>query len=71
MSVVVDTDVSIACVILQENCVDFENGRWFNSLLHYGCTDDDDLDLKLIPSIVEKVLLAKLTGKMCPFQSQC
>jgi len=55
----------------QENCVDFENSRWFNSLLYYGSTTDDvsvdDLDLKLIPSIVEKVLLAKLTGKLCHF----
>ena len=63
------------CVLSwQENCVDFENSRWFSSLLHYGDTtnDDgvsaDDVDMKLIPSIVEKLLLAKLTGKTCDFQ---
>jgi len=60
--------------LLQEHCADFEHSRWFNSLLHYGDAADDgdvsvdDLDLKLIPSIVEKVLLAKLTGKLCEFQ---
>jgi len=59
---------------LQPSCAEFENSRWFRSLLLYGDTTDnsdgDDLDLKLIPSIVEKVLLAKLTGKMCHFQSR-
>ena len=56
---------------MQENCADFESSHWFTSLLQHGdCTgfsgnnEDDDLDLKLIPSIVEKVLLAKLTGNV-------
>jgi len=65
--------LSCKMLFMQENCTDFENSRWFNSLLPYGDTTDnsvDDLDLKLIPSIVEKVLLAKLTGKMCDFQLQ-
>jgi len=57
---------------LQQGCADFEKSQWFQSLLQYGDTTDsgDDLDVKLIPSIVEKVLLAKLTGKMCHLQLQ-
>jgi len=60
----------VVVVAMQENCADFESSRWFTLLLQHGdCSgssgnkeEDDDLDLKLIPSIVEKVLLAKLTG---------
>lgn len=39
---------------------------WFESLLFYGCEEreqeKDDADVALLPTIVEKVILPKLTG---------
>ena len=39
---------------------------WFESLLFYGCEDreqeKDEADVALLPTIVEKVILPKLTG---------
>ena len=41
---------------------------WYSALVMYGCHDTggallvEDSDIKLIPSIIEKVLLPKLTG---------
>lgn len=39
---------------------------WFESLLFYGCEEHeqekDDADVSLLPTIVERVLLPKLTG---------
>lgn len=40
---------------------------WFESLLFYGCEEGenpqiDDVDTYLLPAIVEKVVLPKLTG---------
>jgi hypothetical protein len=39
---------------------------WFESLLFYGCEEreqeKDDVDVALLPTIVEKVILPKLTG---------
>ena len=39
--------------------------RWYESLMFYGSQegqDKSDADLKLIPNLIEKVLLPKLTG---------
>lgn len=40
---------------------------WFESLLFYGCEEreqeKDDVDVALLPTIVEKVILPKLTGR--------
>ena len=41
--------------------------EWYESLMFYGYREGEDLDpkdsdLKLIPSLIEKVLLPKLTG---------
>lgn len=40
---------------------------WFESLLFYGCEEQeqekDDVDIALLPTIVEKVILPKLTGR--------
>lgn len=40
---------------------------WFECLLFYGCdmkdADKEDADVALLPSLVEKVVLPKLTGK--------
>lgn len=39
---------------------------WFESLLFYGCEEREqergDVDVALLPTVVEKVLLPKLTG---------
>ncbi|XP_006886859.1 PREDICTED: PAX3- and PAX7-binding protein 1 [Elephantulus edwardii] len=46
-------------------CRDFESMLWFESLLFYGCEEweqeKDDVDVALLPTIVEKVILPKLT----------
>ncbi|XP_064614574.1 PAX3- and PAX7-binding protein 1-like [Liolophura sinensis] len=54
---------------LEESCADFEESAWFNDLLFYGYDEevilhrvDDDDDVKLLPSIVDKVLVPKLTA---------
>lgn len=59
------------CLQLQESCADFEESAWFNDLLFYGYDEevilhrvDDDDDVKVLPSIVDKVLVPKLTGKV-------
>uniref|UniRef100_UPI00398ED117 PAX3- and PAX7-binding protein 1 isoform X2 n=1 Tax=Pristiophorus japonicus TaxID=55135 RepID=UPI00398ED117 len=49
------------------NSRDFESMLWFESLLFYGCEEGqdpqlDDVDTYLLPAIVEKVVLPKLTG---------
>nr|XP_006816059.1 PREDICTED: uncharacterized protein LOC102800592 [Saccoglossus kowalevskii] len=51
---------------LEPHCVDIEEMRWFESLIFYGFReydgiDKEDLDNKLMPSLVEKVILPKLT----------
>ncbi|XP_054433864.1 PAX3- and PAX7-binding protein 1 [Pteronotus mesoamericanus] len=50
---------------LEAGCRDFETMLWFESLLFYGCEEReqerDDVDLALLPTVVEKVLLPKLT----------
>ncbi|XP_063812522.1 PAX3- and PAX7-binding protein 1 [Pseudophryne corroboree] len=50
---------------LEPKCCDFESMMWFEALLFYGCEEKDDkedVDRALLPSIVEKVILPKLTG---------
>ncbi|XP_073473235.1 PAX3- and PAX7-binding protein 1 [Aquarana catesbeiana] len=51
---------------LEPNCCDFESMMWFECLLFYGCdmkdADKEDADVALLPSLVEKVVLPKLTG---------
>ncbi|XP_067118345.1 PAX3- and PAX7-binding protein 1 [Centruroides vittatus] len=51
-----------------ESGADFEQMKWYEVLIFYSCNnenlediDSDDPDLNLIPSIVEKVVLPKLT----------
>nr|XP_056714457.1 PAX3- and PAX7-binding protein 1 [Euleptes europaea] len=50
---------------LEDKCPDFESMLWFESLLFYGCEEHeqekDDADVSLLPTIVEKVVLPKLT----------
>ena len=60
------TCVGVAFVVLQAKCRDFESMLWFESLLFYGCEEREqergDVDVALLPTVVEKVLLPKLTG---------
>lgn len=55
----------------QGQCANFEYMLWFESLLFYGFEEHSTLqrgdgDISLLPSIVEKVILSKLTGsKTC------
>ena len=45
---------------------DFEAMQWFQAVAMYGdhgnITDTGDEDLKLLPCLIEKVLIPKLTG---------
>ncbi|XP_067113629.1 PAX3- and PAX7-binding protein 1 isoform X1 [Osmerus mordax] len=50
---------------LQAECANFEYMLWFESLLFYGCEEQSssqkaDLDVGLLPAIVERVILPKL-----------
>eukprot|EP00079_Xenopus_tropicalis_P033121 XP_017946892.1 PREDICTED: PAX3- and PAX7-binding protein 1 isoform X2 [Xenopus tropicalis] len=51
---------------LEANCCNFESMMWFECLLFYGCEekeyDKEDVDIVLLPSLVEKVILPKLAG---------
>jgi hypothetical protein len=55
---------------LQEGCLEFERTKWYDSLILYGLKEGEtedglkqDPDLKLVPVILEKVLLPKLARK--------
>ncbi|XP_056140649.1 PAX3- and PAX7-binding protein 1 isoform X2 [Lampris incognitus] len=50
---------------LEAECANFEYMLWFESLLFYGCEEHStlqkgDVDVNLLPAIVEKVILSKL-----------
>ncbi|KAL5009833.1 hypothetical protein ScPMuIL_012138 [Solemya velum] len=52
---------------LEEQCQDFEDLSWYETLVHYGFEDEesickDDDDIKLLPLIVEKIILPKLNN---------
>lgn len=55
-------------VFFQAKCLEIEDFRWYKSLVLFGCGDDpydidvDDPDVKLIPIVLEKSLIPKLTG---------
>lgn len=54
--------------VFQAECANFEYMLWFESLLFYGFEENSILqkgeaDISLLPAIVEKVILSKLTGK--------
>ncbi|XP_005112258.1 PAX3- and PAX7-binding protein 1 [Aplysia californica] len=49
-----------------ENCVDFEDMSWFTILLFMGSKEGDEMDrgdddVRILPSIVEKIILPKMT----------
>ena len=54
---------------LQEKCRDFEENSWFDTMLFYGFRHDEiiesvDDDIKLLPTVVEKIIQPRLTGKI-------
>uniref|UniRef100_A0A8C2XLX8 PAX3 and PAX7 binding protein 1 n=1 Tax=Cyclopterus lumpus TaxID=8103 RepID=A0A8C2XLX8_CYCLU len=54
---------------LETQCANFEYMLWFESLLFYGFEEHSvlqrgDGDISLLPAIVEKVILSKLTGRV-------
>lgn len=61
-----NTELSFNCVSMQEPCPTFEYMLWFESLLFFGfeehTTLQKDEDIGLLPAIVEKVILSKLSG---------
>jgi len=60
--------VTLTAILFQNPFADVEAMSWYSALVMYGCHDTggallvEDSDIKLIPSIIEKVLLPKLTG---------
>ena len=58
----------ISIYLFQENCNDFEETKWYNCLVFLGSNDDeaistDDDDVKILPAIVDKILIPKLTSR--------
>ena len=57
---------------MQPGSIDFEEMNWYETMMFYGyqesedgvsiCSPSVDADHKLMPSLVEKVLLPKLIG---------
>lgn len=55
---------------LDENCKDFERMEWYETIMKYGFKSNetesdltDDPDIRLMPTLIEKILLPKVTGK--------
>lgn len=55
---------------LLENCQDIERMDWYKTAIEYGWTSTEtenslyiDPDSQLIPILIEKIILPKLTGK--------
>lgn len=62
-----DIKLCFNCIPIQEPCPNFEYMLWFESLLFYGFEEHttlqiEDGDLGLLPAIIEKVILSKLSG---------
>ncbi|CAJ0924199.1 unnamed protein product [Ranitomeya imitator] len=60
---------------LEPKCCDFESMAWFESLLFYGHEekdfDSEDVDIVLLPSLVEKVILPRLADFLAASLSSC
>ena len=51
----------------QDNCPDFEAMQWFEVLMFYGFREGEELDLsdpdtRLLPELVDRVIVTKLTS---------
>ena len=58
------------CLLWQPSSIEFEEMNWYETLMFYGYQEDEDpavsshdADQKLMPSLVERVVLPKLIGK--------
>lgn len=54
----------------QDGCLEFERAKWYDTLILYGLKEGEtedglkqDPDVQLVPIVIEKVLLPKLTRK--------
>lgn len=59
-------EVEFCFIPLQEDCEDFEDMGWYNCLVFFGYrsgqeVDKEDSDIKILPALVEKIILPKLT----------
>lgn len=64
----VNSEIHLSFFPVQAQCANFEYMLWFESLLFYGFEEHSTLqrgdgDISLLPAIVEKVILSKLTGR--------
>lgn len=57
---------------LLDEYADIENMRWYQACMLYACQPDEtvnqlknDPDVNLVPSLIEKIVLPKVTGKYC------
>lgn len=55
---------------LERDCKVLEKMEWYETIMRYGFKPDeteaqlaDDPDIRLVPSIMEKIILPKITGK--------
>lgn len=56
---------------LEENGVELEKMEWYNTCMRYSFNEDDtedqlinDPDVRLIPTLIEKIILPKITGEL-------
>lgn len=61
---------------LDENCQDIERMDWYNMIMKYAWSASeteeslaDDPDVRLIPVLVEKIILPKITGMYLQFHN--
>jgi GC-rich sequence DNA-binding factor len=60
---------------VQDGCLEFDRAKWYDTLILYGLKEGEteeglrqDPDLQLVPIIIEKVLLPRLTRKCSAVQ---
>lgn len=56
---------------LEVNCKDLEKMEWYETVMRYGFKPDeteaqllDDPDIRLVPTLIEKIVLPKITGDL-------
>ena len=63
--------ISIA-ILMQKESREFEEINWYEALMFYGYREGEsidimDSDVKILPSMVDKVMLPKCTGRLSYF----
>lgn len=63
---------------LDENCLDLERMDWYNMVMKYGWSTTEteeslsnDPDVRLVPVLVEKIILPKVTGNCASYSLVC